>query len=120
MARPTNKPSFLAIGAASLLGLSFPARAAETAHVQVVRYGDLNLSTPSGSQELRKRLQRAAGNVCAELVHGMHDMHSASRYLACRAMALDAALRALPTETASVVRIQVPRARETPRPSAPP
>lgn len=115
MARPTLKSAVLAIGAASLLGLAVPVRAAETAHVQIVRYGDLNLSTLSGSQELRTRLKRAAAQVCADLLHGVHDLDSFSRYQACRRTALDAALGAMPTATAGVVRVQSPTWRQAGR-----
>lgn len=49
------------------LASSVPAFAADTSPSQVVKYNDLNLTTPEGAKELYSRLKKASRNVCNDI-----------------------------------------------------
>jgi len=92
-----------ALAAGLLLAFSAQAQAdqvkspADGRREVVVRFGDLNLSTPAGAAALRNRLRMAAERVCAPRPSTGMDLTGASHFSACFKRSYAAALAAAPT-----------------------
>jgi UrcA family protein len=80
---------------ALLMGASLCVQAAAPgdAHRQVVRYGDLDLDKPAGSQALYQRIVQAAGTVCRDFEG--RELAKAARYAKCQSEAIDGAILAI-------------------------
>jgi UrcA family protein len=81
------KTSFLrrwayAVAAAALVGPGHGAPAAEPAATAVVPYGDLDLSSDAGAQQLLRRIRSASRRVCRDLLTGER-IDARARYEAC-------------------------------------
>jgi UrcA family protein len=59
-------PLAAAVGVGAMLAAG-PGRALATPQPEVVQYGDLNMTTAAGVQELSHRIRNAAWQVCMEL-----------------------------------------------------
>ena len=55
---------------------------------RIVKFGDLDLATTVGTQELKARIAKAAAAVCREAVRSRHDVFFDSCYVAAMEKAL--------------------------------
>lgn len=81
MTRSIKIIAALAAAVATTGTVAFPAYAAETAKVSAVSYADLNLASAEGAASLKKRVARAAREVCA--FHGDRSLDGAMQAKAC-------------------------------------
>ena len=88
-----NLTRIVALGAVltTPLAWAMPAMAGDL-HSEVVKYSDLNLTTPAGAKALYSRLRAAASRVCGELDGGMRIVDRRD-LIACRAAALESAVQ---------------------------
>src|SRR5690349_8602853 len=80
----------LAVGL--LVGVAHGAEPGNDVPVKAVRYQDLNLKTDAGVQELYKRIEGAAKQVCGDLE--IRDLHGVRAHKACVQQAIDGAVAA--------------------------
>jgi len=81
------------VGALTLCPLSWDCLAAAPPNnlpAEVVRFADLDLTRPAGAQELYRRIEHAARDVCEPLGA---DHHGLSAYMTCRKSAIARAIR---------------------------
>lgn len=91
---------------AAVITACFALGAASNAHAATptamkVSYGDLNLATEQGSLALYARLEHAARAVCA--VDDIRDLHAVAAARACRAEAIERAVREVNSPTLASV-----------------
>jgi UrcA family protein len=65
------------------------ARAADKPETRIVRYGDLDLTTPHGAHVLYARIREAARSVCGEIPY---DLFPSPEFKACVNKAIDSAV----------------------------
>jgi UrcA family protein len=81
------------IGALTLYPLSWDCLAAapsKEVRTEVVRFADLDLTRPAGAQELYRRIEHAARDVCEPLGADHYGVHA---YMTCRKSAIAGAIR---------------------------
>ena len=86
----TRSTTVLAVLAAAVATLSFPAYAGEAATTAEIRYDDLNLASASGAKALTVRVDRAAKRVCD--VNGDRSLNAAMKARACARIAVAQAM----------------------------
>ncbi|KQX17571.1 MULTISPECIES: UrcA family protein [unclassified Sphingomonas] len=91
MTRSIKILAALAAAVATTGTVAFPAYAAETGKTSSVRYADLNLASAQGAASLKKRVARAAREVCT--FHGDRSLDGAIQAKACAKVA---AAKAMP------------------------
>lgn len=80
----------LAAAAATAGTVSFPAYAGETAKTVAVDYSDLNLASAEGAASLKKRVERAARDVCS--FPGDRSLDGAMKAKSCSKLSLAKAM----------------------------